>query len=694
MQNTPLLSSGLRSGRCFIRKRARTSACAHACSLSSASSAPLTALTIQSPVRNGLLRQSPRPSSCALSQFSSGAVSQAAAFAPDSADLPGTLVDHAERVDADKMRLMQHEVNSMAFRKIRLGNVPLSYFNKRNLVFADKTRYVQTLEDLGSNAVLFLRPRRFGKTLFTDILQSYYDRSLAAEFDANFSGTWIHDHRTPLASSFCCLRFDFSLVPPLPDRISQGFIEAVISGLTDFTVSYPDMGLPPERLNPDLYDSPSSLLIAFMCNFMLHAGPDARLFLIIDEYDYPASYALSSEGKAFHGHASSAALQERAIKSFYTCIKSFTGDSPEQPIAGIFITGVLAESLDSVTSGFSIAQNISTNARFNAMAGFTHDELSKVVDETVDFSRLDGITKEQVMEVMERRYDGYSFSQYSDERIFCPDMCLNFLSDLIDTREIPQKLAGINSGIDAGRLGGMLSLALPEARDSISQAIFSKESVAADIPDTLNLKKAGSFSQDQTVSLLAYLGFLTIDPETSNKSEKMHWRCPNEVCYRTFVECEAEAIGFRRSGGLDLSGVTERGDIMPLVEETARRIASIPASAFGGFSERCLQIVFYYTAMDGNDSFLQPEIECDTGSRGRADLFIRNRRSGGRQYLLELKYLSEAKGTESAVASKLGEAKEQLARYRDAPNFKDVKNLDCWAIVFVNKEPKAVEKLA
>mgnify|MGYP000288400389 CR=1 FL=1 len=101
-----------------------------------------------------------------------------------------------------------------------------------------------------------------------------------------------------------------------------------------------------------------------------------------------------------------------------------------------------------------------------------------------------------------------------------------------------------------------------------------------------------------------------------------------------------------------------------------------------------------YTPYDGDDSFLQPELECDTGSRGRADLFIRNRRSGRRQYLLELKYLSEAKGTESAVASKLGEAKEQLARYRDAPNFKDVKNLDCWAIVFVNKEPKAVEKLA
>ena len=71
----------------------------------------------------------------------------------------------------------------------------------------------------------------------------------------------------------------------------------------------------------------------------------------------------------------------------------------------------------------------------------------------------------------------------------------------------------------------------------------------------------------------------------------------------------------------------------------------------------------------------------------------REPRHGGRQYLLELKYLSEAKGTEAAVASKLAEAKDQLARYRDAPNFKNVKNLDCWAIVFVNKEPKAVEKL-
>ena len=61
----------------------------------------------------------------------------------------------------------------MALRKIGLGNVPLPYFNRNNLVFADKTMYVQKLEELESTAVVFLRPRRFGKTRFTDILQNY-----------------------------------------------------------------------------------------------------------------------------------------------------------------------------------------------------------------------------------------------------------------------------------------------------------------------------------------------------------------------------------------------------------------------------------------------------------------------------------------------------------------------------------------
>lgn len=85
----------------------------------------------------------------------------------------------------------------MQFKNIGIGNVTVADFSRMNLAFADKTPFIKELEDLSCEAVVFLRPRRFGKTLFTRILFNYYDRSLAGNFDENFNGTWIHSHRTP-----------------------------------------------------------------------------------------------------------------------------------------------------------------------------------------------------------------------------------------------------------------------------------------------------------------------------------------------------------------------------------------------------------------------------------------------------------------------------------------------------------------
>ena len=102
----------------------------------------------------------------------------------------------------------------MQFKNIGIGNVTVADFSRMNLAFADKTPFIKDLEDLSCEAVVFLRPRRFGKTLFTRILFNYYDRSLAGKFDENFNGTWIHSHRTPRAGSYYCLNFDFSRVVP------------------------------------------------------------------------------------------------------------------------------------------------------------------------------------------------------------------------------------------------------------------------------------------------------------------------------------------------------------------------------------------------------------------------------------------------------------------------------------------------
>ncbi len=148
------------------------------------------------------------------------------------------------------------------------------------------------------------------------------------------------------------------------------------------------------------------------------------------------------------------------------------------------------------------------------------------------------------------------------------------------------------------------------------------------------------------------------------------------------------------SGNVSTQGFAENGDLTPLLNEVSRQIKSIPSrGGFSGFNERALQLIFYFTLNNGGKGALDTRLECDDGDRGATDIFARNLKSGGRSLLLKLKYLPKAKGTDAAVAAKLEEAKAQLERYRKAPNFKDVHNLDCRAIVFVNAEPKAVEKL-
>ncbi len=585
----------------------------------------------------------------------------------------------------------------MEFKSIETGNVSLKEFREQNLAFADKTKYIKELEEhAGTKCPLFLRPRRFGKSVICDMLFCYYDKSLAESFDENFKGTWIYDHRTKQAYSFYCLRFDFSAVGFMVTDLLRQFTGAVISGLTDFTLRYPDLGLPPEKLKTSLYKTPGEALNAFLNNFNFMAGLDAQICLIIEDYDHFLCSLFSEDHQAFCDLAANT-YNLQNIRQFYTSVKSRSG-APEcgAPISRIFLSGISRVSLDSLLSGFNIETDISAKARFNAMAGFTREELSQIIDETVDFSALGDITKDQVMEALEQRCGGYLFSERADEEIFCPGACLEFLDDLLSDGEIPKALKDLNSDIKPRKLNDILRVTEPVAAEEICDAIFRRKSIASGEPVSFSLdsRHMKTFGRSQALSQLFCRGYLTREPERPDSNGLDVWyRAPNEACYRTFVEYEAERVGFSRARGLDLSEVSERGDLTPLIDEVARRIARLKPSAQSAFNERSLQTVFFCTAMDGNDNALQPELQCDTGDGEHADLFIKNRTEGGRQYLLALKYLSGAAGTDAAVASKLEEAMAQLAAWRNAPNFKDVHNLDCRAIVFVNAEPKAVEKL-
>lgn len=576
----------------------------------------------------------------------------------------------------------------MAFKRIIVGNPSYSFTMKNGWAIVDKTRFIERLENAGTMVPVFLRPRRFGKTFLTDMLYCYYDKSLEGDFEQNFKGTWIYSHKTANASSYCCLCFDFSSVSSDPSEVEASVSDELANGIRDFTDRYPELGMPYEQLEQAEGRSPVKLLKDFFGRFKTNAKHGERIFIIIDEYDHFANDILASDKEAFRQITSTAANHEGLIKQIYACLKQFYAGSRRKPIERFFITGVSAVSLDSLVSGFNIATNISSDPEFGAMAGFTHDELSNLVDETVDFRALSPLTKNELMSVMEKHYDGYAFSSDGRERVFNSNMCVVFLYEVVRAGKLPAIMPG-NAGDDVARLDGLLKLSDEKTQDIICDKIFRRGDITTvGEPGELNLSHADSFDFSQAVWMLYYLGYLTM----CESHGSTRYRCPNEIAYQTFADYLAAKMGFGTASSKDLSEILKNGDAEGLAKEAEKCIAELPDAAFSGFNERSLQLCFHHIIKWRAGKLAESVPEADTGEHGRVDLFVKNKTSGP-DLMLEFKYFSKSKADEAKIAKALGEARFQLKRYKASPRFKDNARLKAYAMVFAGPKAVKVEKV-
>ena len=98
---------------------------------------------------------------------------------------------------------------------IKIGYGQSNYKNmvKDDFYYVDRTDYIALIENMGSHFLFFLRPRRFGKSLFISTLEYYYGLQHKAEFDYLFGQRYIGKNPTPLANSYLVLII--KLTPPL-----------------------------------------------------------------------------------------------------------------------------------------------------------------------------------------------------------------------------------------------------------------------------------------------------------------------------------------------------------------------------------------------------------------------------------------------------------------------------------------------
>ena len=585
----------------------------------------------------------------------------------------------------------------MSKKKIIVGMCTLSEIRESNCIFIDKTRFIEYLENsAGTKVPVFLRPRRFGKSLTASMLHSYYDISEKDQFEKNFKGTWIYDHRTPLASSYYVIHFDFSNVASDPAQMNRSFIISVAASISNFSDKYPEQGLSKEELEPSLYKNASELLTRFLTNFSRNVEDGRYLYVIIDEYDHFANEILTRDKEAFKDLTSTAEGHEGLIKQFYAQLKAYYRGNRPGGIDRFFITGVSSVSLDSVTSGFNIATNISSISLFNEMIGFTHDELSEVIDETVDFSLLPDISKEEIMQIMDENFDGFAFSEDANESMFNSNLCLAYLDDLISRKKLrdPNQIS-LND--DVGKLRGMLNLCEDNVREEIVHAMFNKEPIDLKLPDKMNLNSTNYFDKAQMVSLLYHLGYLTIDTETSQKKGITSFVIPNRVYENLFLDYCRMSMGYSADAYKDLSPMFEESaDITPLFQIITEQIETkLNPQSLGKFTEMALQLICDSIINNSIYRKLSSYTEFYTG-KGFADIFVKNTHPNGHYFLLELKYLHKKDDCKSAVDAKLAEAKEEIERYRDGAVLKEKVGshpLDCYAIVFVGSECRLCQKI-
>ena len=540
--------------------------------------------------------------------------------------------------------------------KIPYGLSDFKRLRSEGYYFVDKSMYIRTLELCGS-FLFFVRPRRFGKSLFLNMLSCYYDLAEKDNFDALFGDLDIGKNPTENRNRYQVLTLDFSQVNICEGKtLQERFDNYMKVYLQVFLLKYDaDYG---EEFRRELPNASGMSLFSAIVGYAKHKG--YHLYLMLDEYDNFTNTMLRAEANG----------EYRGIthgQGFYReWFKAFKGNFDR-----IFMTGVSPVTMDDLTSGFNIASNISQDELCNAMIGFSEKEVLELYTDFKGVGRYTGGEPADWVKSIKPWYDGYCFSKskIGTECVFNSDMVLYHLSALVKTGTSPENMVDVNIKTDYDKLqtiadiqhrltgGGEGVLPVTEEIASTGQIAFDLvESFPADkIPEAENFR-----------SLFHYYGILSM---AGREMGKTVFTVPNLCVKRQLFKYLRDAYQRERAPNwIELSDLASRfaykGEWEPYLKRLAEDFAGTTPVRGGIQGE--IRIQGYMQCEFGHLNFYvaRPEMELSCGFCDFA-LFPERCHYGDVQdsYLIELKF-SAKDASEAELAAKYQEALDQLARYR------------------------------
>ncbi len=385
--------------------------------------------------------------------------------------------------------------------------------------FVDKTEYIEKLEEV-KNPV-FLRPRRFGKSLWCRILECYYNINQKDDFERLFGQTYIGRHPTPLRNSFFVLHLDFSVVDPRGtiDQIEASFNHHCNVWMD--TVVYLSRQWFQEQITIETRESASANLET-VCTFIArhHLPP---LYVIIDEYDNFANQLIIHHKDLLYYQLTA---EDSFLKPFFKTLKE---GRKTGAIANVFITGVLPITIDDLASGFNIATFITLDPEFEQMLGFTQAEVDRLLDEIYHDYAIDPATRDEVDAVIKNQYNGYHLITPDGEALYNSTILMYFLRDFSRYKTIPKYLIDANLRTDLSWVRRITG-SIPENTEDFVDQLMTTNSIEYDDPlltCTFNLSRF--FEKGFYPISFYYLGMLT-------KHDNFRMKLPNLNMRKIFVE--------------------------------------------------------------------------------------------------------------------------------------------------------------
>ena len=551
-------------------------------------------------------------------------------------------------------------------KKLPYGISDYERLAENDYYYVDKTFYIERLENIAEPYIMFLRPRKFGKTLFTSTLENYYDLKKVEKFEKLYGNTYIGKNPTKLKNSYHILKFNFSGIDTTNEETTiRGFKEKVSIAIEGFVAKYGlDFYVNPELTAEGLL---SSLIETFKTQKI-----EEKIYVIIDEYDHFANELLGFNTNQFKNLVS----KNGKVRKWYEILKEGT----ESVIDRIFITGVAPITLDSLTSGFNIGSDKTQNDAFNEMMGFTEEELKELMKE----QNISKEEQEEILPIMKENYDGYRFSLYGKEKMYNSNMCLYFLNNYLENRRIPNQLIDVNIASDYTKLGKMLDLCKGEERERVIEQTISGEGIVSEITQKFN--PAMEFTETDLVSMLYYLGYLTIEDEEVGYPKL---NIPNKVMKEIYSDYFLQIL--RRNIDADINeNYTEiareialEGRIDKAIEMLKEYLKNLSNRDYIKFDEKYVKLIFFCIAMNLKIFRLKSEMEIQ---RKYPDILLipKDKSKGYKGVMIEFKYLKKEEA--GKLKEKQEEARKQIEEYKGFEEIKELENINSYTVVAVNDE--------